>query len=348
MKKTYLNAFHKSAGGSLVNFSGWEMPINYGSQINEHNEVRTNAGVFDVSHMAVFNLSGSQQVDFLKSLLPNDVSKILHSKRALYSPLLNEEGMILDDLIVYHLGGNNFKIISNCATRKQNEDWFRQRSNTFDCEVKLQNDSSIIALQGPKSQKFIQEIFPGLELKSFHLEEVENTMIATTGYTGEHGYEIISNEADGLIIWNKLIALGIQPIGLAARDTLRLEAGLNLYGNDMTSANHPYESNLSWTIDLTDESRNFIGKNKLLTFKESQSTLHGFYTEERGVLRSGSKISYDGGRGIITSGTWSPTFKKNIGFCRLDSKNPKNGFAMLRERQINLNFCKTNFLKYLQ
>ena len=348
MNKTYLNAYHKDAGGSLVDFSGWEMPINYGSQINEHNEVRTNAGVFDVSHMAVFDLSGPQQVDFLKSLLPNDVSKILHSKRALYSPLLNEEGMILDDLIVYHLGDNNFKIISNCVTREQNDDWFSKRSSSFECKVELQKNSSIIALQGPNSQKLIQEIFPGLELRPFHLEEFDNTMVATTGYTGEQGYEIISSEADGLIIWSKLIALGVSPIGLAARDTLRLEAGLNLYGSDMTSANHPYESNLSWTIDLTDELRNFIGKKKLLTYKDSPSTLHGFYTEERGVLRSGSTISCDGGSGVITSGTWSPTFKKNIGFCRLDTKNPINGFAILRERQINLNFCKTNFLKYLQ
>jgi len=347
MKKTYLNEFHSTHDGNLVDFSGWEMPINYGSQINEHNEVRTNVGIFDVSHMAVFDFSGDNQVEFLKKLLPNDVTKILNSKRALYSPLLNENGGILDDLIVYHTGNNHFRIISNCATRQQNNDWFNEKAKQFEVKVNFQENASIIAIQGPNSDEVLSTLY-SLDLKNFHIYQDDEVMIARTGYTGEIGFEIISNQKKGLELWNHFISKDVKPIGLAARDTLRLEAGLNLYGSDMTINNHPYESNLGWTIDNSDENRNYIGKNSLAIEAESKKKLIGFYTEERGVLRAGSKVHFAGGEGIVTSGTWSPTFKKNIGFCRVDANYPAQGNALLRDKEINLHFCETNFLKHLK
>ena len=347
MNKTHLNKFHLENNGHLVDFAGWEMPINYGSQINEHNLVRTDVGIFDVSHMAVFDLLGSNQTEFLKFLIPNDVRKILDSKRALYSPLLNESGGILDDLIVYHLGNDNFRIISNCATREQNYAWFDKIASEFNVQIDFKSDASIIALQGPNSINNLSGLY-NVELERFHLYQDDNVMIARTGYTGELGVEIISNASKGLEIWEHFISKDIQPIGLAARDTLRLEAGFNLYGSDMTTKNNPYDSNLEWTVDHSDEDRDYIGKKALNDLKDSEDCLVGFYTDERGVLRSGTKVSFEGGEGVITSGTWSPTFKKNIGLCRVTKNFPKIGKSILRDKEINLHFCETNFLKYLK
>jgi len=347
MKKTFLNKYHHENGGHMVDFSGWEMPINYGSQISEHLSVRENVGMFDVSHMAVFDLDGNEQLDFLKSLLPNDVSKIVDKKRALYSPLLNHDGGILDDLIVYHLGGLNFRIISNCATRDQNLNWFNEISSGFDVAIDFKSDYSIIAIQGPSSQSALGNLLKQ-ELQNFHLQMDNEIMIARTGYTGEIGFEIVSNKTIGQEIWSEFIKLGVKPVGLAARDTLRLEAGYNLYGIDMSIQNNPYDSNLSWTIDLSDDKRDFIGKKALERNKKSDEILCGFYTEERGVLRSGMEISFKNGGGVITSGTWSPTFKKNIGLCRISANHPEKGTALLRDKEVNLYFCETNFLKYLK
>ena len=347
MNKTYLNEFHQRNNGHLVDFAGWEMPINYGSQINEHNTVRADVGIFDVSHMAVFDFYGSNQVEFLKYLIPNDVTKILDSKRALYSPLLNENGGILDDLIVYHLGENNFRIISNCGTREQNYAWFKKIALGFDVQIDFKSDASIIALQGPNSIKNLSSLY-NVDLEKFHLYQDDEVMIARTGYTGELGVEIISTASKGLKIWQHFVSKDIQPIGLAARDTLRLEAGFNLYGSDMTIENNPYDSNLSWTIDQSNEDRDFIGKKALKHLQDSENCLVGFYTDQRGVLRSGTKVSFEGGKGVITSGTWSPTFKKNIGFCRITKNFPEKGVSTLRDKEINLHFCETNFLKYLK
>jgi aminomethyltransferase len=347
MNKTYLNEFHQRNNGHLVDFAGWEMPINYGSQINEHNTVRADVGIFDVSHMAVFDFYGSNQVEFLKYLIPNDVTKILDSKRALYSPLLNEEGGILDDLIVYHLGNENFRIISNCGTREQNYACFQKVASEFDVQIDFKSDASIIALQGPNSMKNLSSLYD-IKLEKFHLYQDEEVMIARTGYTGELGVEIISDANKGLEIWNYFISKGIQSIGLAARDTLRLEAGFNLYGSDMTVENNPYDSNLEWTVDQSEQDRDYIGKKALKHLQDTKNRLVGFYTDARGVLRSGTKVSFEGGEGVITSGTWSPTFKKNIGFCRVTKNFPKIGKSILRDKEINLHFCETNFLKYLK
>jgi aminomethyltransferase len=261
MNKTTLYQNHIDHGAKMVDFGGWSMPINYGSQINEHKVVRSSVGIFDVSHMSVFDLSGSEQEIFLKMLLPNDVQKIISPGRALYSPLLNEAGGILDDLIVYNLG-SHYRIISNCATYAQNHDWFVKQSASYDVQINFMDNLSIIAVQGPDSLNALTAI--GLEdlqkFSDFDVAVVDSMMIAKTGYTGEEGFEIVLDNNKVGTFWNQLINAGASPIGLGARDTLRLEAGLNLYGTDMNIDNHPYESNLSWTIDLSDPERNFIGK----------------------------------------------------------------------------------------
>ena len=258
MNKTDLFQEHINLGAKMVDFGGWNMPINYGSQINEHKTVRSNVGIFDVSHMSVFDLNGSEQIDFLRKLLPNDVAKISSPNRALYSPLLDESGGIMDDLIVYNLG-SHYRIISNCATSSQNHKWFKKHSEDYDVEVTFRKDLSIIAVQGPNSLKILKKI--GMEnlddLIDFDLKMLNSTMVAKTGYTGEEGFEIVVNSSEVQSLWKKLIEAEASPIGLGARDTLRLEAGLNLYGTDMDTSNHPFESNLAWTIDLSDNERNF-------------------------------------------------------------------------------------------
>jgi aminomethyltransferase len=344
MRATYLNSSHKNLGGYMVDFSGWEMPLHYGSQLNEHNEVRTNVGVFDVSHMAVFDLDGEKQEDFLRFLLPNDVKKISGQNKAIYSPMLNYDGGILDDLIVYYLGNKNFRIVSNCATREQNFSWLSKIAEPFNVGIDFKSDYSILALQGPNSYNFIKD-YTVKEISKFAVHNTNDVMIAATGYTGELGFEIISNQEVGIKFWDEFISNGVQPIGLAARDTLRLEAGLNLYGTDMNHTNNPYDSNIGWTIDLNDKDRDFIGKSALNDKKDSKKILKGFYTEERGVLRGGADINFNGGSGVITSGTWSPTFKKNIGFCRVGKNCGEIGSAVLRDKKITLKFCNTNFLE---
>ena len=347
MKATYLNSKHKDLGGFMVDFSGWEMPLHYGSQLNEHNEVRTNVGIFDVSHMAVFDLDGEKQEDFLRFLLPNDIKKINGQNKAMYSPMLNNEGGILDDLIVYYLGNKSFRIVSNCATREKNLSWLSKIAEPFDVGVYFKSDYSILALQGPNSYKFIKSHIEK-DISKFSVHNTDDVMIASTGYTGELGYEIICDQEKGIKFWNEFISNDVQPIGLAARDTLRLEAGLNLYGTDMDETNTPYDSNIGWTIDFNDKDRDFIGKKALEEKKDSKKILKGFYTEERGVLRGGAEVVFEGGSGVVTSGTWSPTFKKNIGFCRVDKNCGEIGSAVLRDKKITLKFSNTNFLESLK
>ena len=256
MNKTTLFAEHEKLGAKMVDFGGWSMPINYGSQINEHKIVRSNVGIFDVSHMSIFDLDGSEQEKFLKYLLPNDVSKIKNSGRALYSPLLNKDGGVLDDLIVYNLG-THYRIISNCATWSQNHDWFVKQCESYDVNIRFMSNLSIIAIQGPQSLNLLKKI--GIndlhDMSDFDVKNQNSTMIAKTGYTGEEGFEVVVENANVESFWNSLLEAGASPIGLGARDTLRLEAGLNLYGTDMDKKNNPYESNLAWTIDLNDEDR---------------------------------------------------------------------------------------------
>ena len=349
MNKTPLNNAHIELGAKMVNFSHWEMPISYTSLIEEHHAVRNTAGVFDVSHMSVFDFSGGDQVAFFEKIFANDIKKISNEDKAIYGALLNEEGGILDDLIIYH-ANEKFRLVSNCSTREQNRQWYEKHAIEFGVEVVERSDMGILAIQGPDALSKILSI-DGINpqvnnLQSFGCMFDGDKLYARTGYTGEDGLEIIVPSVDINQFWDQALRLGCTPIGLGARDTLRLEAGLNLYGNDMTIENHPYESNLGWTIDMTDENRQFIGKQALLSIDQSKSQkIVGIILRDKGVLRSGYEVIHDEGKGVVLSGSYSPTLQSSIGLARVDQGYKKDGRVMIRNKMLNIDFVSPRFIE---
>ena len=348
MNKTPLHNAHIQLGAKMVNFSNWEMPISYSSLIKEHNAVRNAAGIFDVSHMSVFDFDGGNQIAFFKKIFANDIKKIYKDNKAIYGALLNEEGGILDDLIIYH-ANNKFRLVSNCSTREQNKQWLEKHAVEFGVKVMERSDMGILAIQGPNALKKILEIkeidAQVNTLQSFGCMFEGDKLYARTGYTGEDGLELIVPTQDINHLWDQALELGCTPIGLGARDTLRLEAGLNLYGNDMTINNHPYESNLGWTIDMSDKNREFIGKNALLSIDQSKSQkIVGIILQDKGVLRSGYEITHEQGKGVVLSGSYSPTLQSSIGLARVDQGYKENGKVMIRNKVLNIDFVSPRFL----
>ena len=348
MNKTPLNKSHIELGAKMVNFSNWEMPISYSSLIEEHNAVRNTVGIFDVSHMSVFDFDGDNQVAFFEKIFANDIKKIYKDNKAIYGALLNEEGGILDDLIIYH-ANNKFRLVSNCSTREQNRQWFEKHAVEFGVKVMERSDMGILAIQGPDALNKIlkiKEIDNQVNtLQSFGCMFEGDKLYARTGYTGEDGLELIVPTKDINHLWDQALELGCTPIGLGARDTLRLEAGLNLYGNDMTINNHPYESNMGWTIDMSDESREFIGKDALLSIDQSKSQkIVGIILQDKGVLRSGYEITHEQGKGVVLSGSYSPTLQSSIGLARVDQGYKENGKVMIRNKLLNIDFVSPRFL----
>ena len=349
MNKTPLNNAHIELGAKMVNFSHWEMPISYTSLIEEHHAVRNTAGVFDVSHMSVFDFNGGDQVAFFEKIFANDIKKISNEDKAIYGALLNEEGGILDDLIIYH-ANEKFRLVSNCSTREQNRQWYEKHAVEFGVEVVERSDMGILAIQGPDALSKILSI-DGINpqvnnLQSFGCMFDGDKLYARTGYTGEDGLEIIVPSVDINQFWDQALKLGCTPIGLGARDTLRLEAGLNLYGNDMTIENHPYESNLGWTIDMTDENRQFIGKKALLSIDQSKSQkIVGIILRDKGVLRSGYEVIHNEGKGVVLSGSYSPTLQSSIGLARVDQGYKKDGKVMIRNKMLNIDFVSPRFIE---
>ena len=349
MNKTALNNAHIELGAKMVNFSHWEMPISYTSLIEEHHAVRNTAGVFDVSHMSVFDFNGGDQVAFFEKIFANDIKKISNEDKAIYGALLNEEGGILDDLIIYH-AKDKFRLVSNCSTLEQNRQWYEKHAVEFGVEVVERSDMGILAIQGPDALSKILSI-DGINpqvnnLQSFGCMFDGDKLYARTGYTGEDGLEIIVPSVDINQFWDQALKLGCTPIGLGARDTLRLEAGLNLYGNDMTIENHPYESNLGWTIDMTDENRQFIGKQALLSIDQSKSQkIVGIILRDKGVLRSGYEVIHNEGKGVVLSGSYSPTLQSSIGLARVDQGYKKDGRVMIRNKMLNIDFVSPRFIE---
>ena len=349
MNKTPLHNAHVQLGAKMVNFSNWEMPISYTSVIEEHHAVRNEAGIFDVSHMSVFDFDGGNQVAFFKKIFANNIKKILNSNKGIYGVLLNEEGGILDDLIIYH-ANDKFRLVSNCSTREQNKHWYEKHAVEFGVKVIERSDMGIIAIQGPDALSKIlamKEIDSQVNnLQSFGCMFDGDKLYARTGYTGEDGLELIIPSSDINHIWNQAIRLECVPVGLGARDTLRLEAGLNLYGNDMTINNHPYESNLGWTVDMSDESRQFIGKDALLSIDQSKSQrIIGIILKDKGILRSGYEITHENGKGVVLSGSYSPTLQSSIGLARVDQGYKENGKVMIRNKVLNIDFVSPRFLR---
>ena len=323
LKTTPLNAQHRAAGARTVDFGGWDMPVNYGSQIEEHHAVRRDAGLFDVSHMLAVDLEGAGARTFLRGALANDVAKLQAPGKALYSCLLNDQGGVVDDLITYFFREDWFRIVVNAGTAEKDLAWLDRLRLRADLPVtiKPRRDLSIVAIQGPRARERFWQAYPHTRaatepLVPFSAAHVGAWMIARTGYTGEDGFEVILPATEVVALWEKLVAAGARPAGLGARDTLRLEAGMNLYGQDMDDATSPLDAGLAWTVDLKD-ARNFTGRKALEAKGQSRQFLGLLLTEAGGVLRAHQKVRSAQGEGEITSGTFSPTIGKSIALARL-------------------------------
>ena len=326
LKKTVLNEAHRAINARMVDFGGWDMPVNYGSQIEEHNAVRSNCGMFDVSHMCPVDLVGADCRKFLSRLVANDVAKLQVSGKALYAAMLNDAGGVIDDLIIYFISETRFRIVINAGTALKDLDWMQAKVAEWKLDVSItqRRDGNeplgIIAVQGPNARAKVWEVLPQAKaategLKAFFAAEVDQYFIASTGYTGEDGYEIMLPAGEAEALWNKLNAAGVAPCGLGARDTLRLEAGMNLYGQDMDESVSPLDAGLSWTVAMKDE-RDFVGK-AALTAAGQQKQFLGLILLDKGVLRGHQTVVTKQGNGEITSGSFSPTLQQSIALARL-------------------------------
>jgi len=351
-QKTILNATHRALGAKMVDFGGWDMPLNYGSQLEEHHVVRRDAGMFDVSHMTVVDLHGAKTRAFLRRLLANSVDKLKNPGKALYSCMLNERGGVIDDLIVYFLGEDFFRVVVNASTRDKDLAWIEQQAKAFDVRVTERAELAMIAVQGPNARAKVQSLLsPDVREKAskigkFVATEGDGLFIARTGYTGEDGYEIIVPETQAVALWNKLIAAGVAPAGLGARDTLRLEAGMNLYGQDMDETVTPWEAGLAWTVAL-DEGRDFIGRGALEQQKSGgvPRVMVGLVMDDKGVLRHGQRVVTPHGDGEILSGTFSPTLGKAIAFARVPAGIGADAQVDIRGRLVPVRVMKYPFVR---
>ncbi len=322
-KQTPLYDLHLAAGAKIVDFAGWDMPIHYGSQLEEHHRVRNDAGMFDVSHMLPIDLTGAGAQNYLTRLLANDVRKLTTLGKALYSCMLQEDGGVVDDLITYFFAPDNYRIVVNAGTADKDIAWMRNQAAKAGANVSItsRRDLAIIAVQGPKAREKMWAALPGSQaaseaLKPFQATRWGDIMICRTGYTGEDGFELILPATKSADAWRALEAAGVAPIGLGARDTLRLEAGMNLYGSDMDETKNPLESGLAWTVDFKDETRDFVGRAALAKWDGAMQFV-GLRLEDRGVMRSHMRVITPHGDGETTSGSFAPTLNASIAFARI-------------------------------
>lgn len=338
MKHTPLYQAHIDAGGKMVDFSGWEMPLHYGSQIQEHHQVRLDAGMFDVSHMSIIDFKGDDAKIFLQKLLANDVAKLKTAGKALYSCMLNNSGFVIDDLIVYYQNNNNYRMVVNAATTDTDIAWIEKQSKGFALQIEPLFDWAMIAVQGPNAMSKTFAAMAGTEdicadLKPFYAVSLGSLFIARTGYTGEDGLEMMLPSKSAIFTWDRLLESGVKPCGLGARDTLRLEAGMSLYGSEMDAQTSPLESALAFSVDLKDENRDFIGSQALIRLKNKglKKTIVGLLLADKGVIRNGQIVETNLGQGLVTSGGFSPTINNaialasvpvgSVGKCRIQIRN---------------------------
>ncbi len=358
-KHTPLYDMHISQGAKMVDFGGWDMPINYGSQIKEHNVVRTDAGMFDVSHMTVVDLTGDKVRDFLRTLLANNVDRLKDKGKALYSCMLNEKGGVIDDLIVYYVNDTFFRMVVNSSTREKDLAWINKHAEAFNVVVTVRDDLTMIAVQGPNAREKAHlalgtEIAAQIKdtavffIKFVNDSDMGEIAVARTGYTGEDGYEIMLPKEHASTFWAKLAEQEVVPCGLGARDTLRLEAGMNLYGSDMDESITPLEAALTWTVAWEPADRDFIGRAALEKQREQgvETKLVGLVLEDKGVLRNHQKVFIDGLEGgEITSGSFSPTVGKAIAFARVTSNIGNTCKVEIRGKQLTAVVVKPPFAR---
>ncbi len=351
--RTPLYAAHLDAGAKMVDFGGWDMPIHYGSQIEEHHVVRQAAGMFDVSHMTVVDVSGPQAREYLRYLLANDVDKLKTLGKALYSGMLNAEGGVIDDLIVYRLDGF-YRVVVNCGTREKDLAWMNLQAKDFSVVIQERPELAMIAIQGPEAIARVKALVSAEQqalidgLQAFQGQLSGDWMFCRTGYTGEDGLEVMLPGSEAVAFWNRLVGAGVRPCGLGARDTLRLEAGMNLYGSDMDESVSPLQANMGWTIAWEPADRNFIGRAALTEEKSQgvQRKLVGLVLRERGVLRAHQKVVLmDGGEGEITSGTFSPTLGFAIALARVPVSVGSQCSVEIRNRLLPVEVVKPVFVR---
>ncbi|UVE17620.1 glycine cleavage system aminomethyltransferase GcvT [Pseudomonas sp. LS44] len=351
-QRTPLYDQHVALGAKMVDFGGWDMPLHYGSQVEEHHQVRRDCGVFDVSHMTVVDVAGSQAKAYLQHLLANDVERLKTPGKALYSGMLNERGGVIDDLIVY-LTDWGYRLVVNAATRDKDLAWMQAQAAGFDVQLTERDELAMLAIQGPQAREKTAELVSSEraalihELKPFQGIAEGDWFIARTGYTGEDGLEIVLPAAEVPTFFNDLVGAGIAPIGLGARDTLRLEAGMNLYGQDMDEDTSPLASNMAWTIAWEPAARNFIGRQALEAQRSGATQkLVGLVLEERGVLRAHQVVRIEGiGEGEITSGSFSPTLGKSIALARLPAATGERAEVEIRGKWYPVRVVQASFVR---
>lgn len=357
VKQTQLYEQHVACGARMVDFHGWMMPLHYGSQLDEHHIVRQDAGMFDVSHMTIVDLHGARTREFLRYLLANDVAKLTVPGKALYTGMLNASGGVIDDLIVYFLNENYFRLVVNSATREKDLAWISQHAEPYAVELTVRDDLALVAVQGPQAKEKAETLFTAEQkqavagMKPFFGVQAGDLFIATTGYTGEAGYEIALPQEQVADFWQKLLAAGVKPAGLGARDTLRLEAGMNLYGQEMDEGVSPLAANMSWTIALLPEDRNFIGRDALERQREQGTEqLVGLVMTEKGVLRNELPVRFTDSagntlEGVITSGSFSPTLGYSIALARVPAGIGENAIVQIRNREMPVKVTKPGFVR---
>ena len=356
-RKTILNDSHRALGARMVDFGGWDMPLNYGSQIEEHHQVRRDAGMFDVSHMTVVDLRGERVRDFLRRLLANSVDKLKKKGKAIYSCMLDDNGGVIDDLIVYYMDDSWYRLVVNAGTRDKDLAWIGRHAEAFGVDVAERSELAIIAVQGPNARERVlglvdaadRDALAGLgRFAAIDVRSAQGTalFVARTGYTGEDGFEIVLEQGGAVALWDALLGAGVKPAGLGARDTLRLEAGLALYGQDMDESVTPYEVALGWTVSL-DDGRDFIGRERLERQKADGDArqLIGLVMDEKGVLRHGQRVLSDAGDGEILSGTFSPTLGKAIAFARVPAGDAGQVRVDIRGREVPVRTVKFPFVR---
>jgi aminomethyltransferase len=354
--RTPLYDQHVALGARMVDFGGWDMPVHYGSQIEEHHAVRRAAGVFDVSHMCVIDVHGTRSGEFLRGLLANDVARLRQPGKALYSCMLREDAGILDDLIVYFLDPRWYRVVVNAGTRDSDLAWIRAHADPFNLEVRERRDLAMLAVQGPEARARLATLLTppdaqtALALPTFFGAQLGEWFVARTGYTGEDGFELMLPANGAVELWNRLNELGVQSCGLGARDTLRLEAGMNLYGNDMDSSTQPLESGLEWTLAFEPAERAFIGRAALEAARVAGGgrKLVGLLLEERAVMRSHQRVLTAAGEGTVTSGTFSPTLARSIALARVPGAAASVGATVqvdIRGKFLNARVVKPPFVR---
>ena len=352
-KTTPLNALHRASGARMVDFGGWDMPVHYGSQIEEHHAVRKEAGLFDVSHMLVVDLEGRGARQFLERAVANDVAKLTTPGKALYTCMLNERGGVVDDLIVYFFADDSFRLVVNAGTADKDLAWLERQRAASGADVRLapRRDLAMIALQGPRAREIFWKVFPETRaategLAAFSAARAGEMMVARTGYTGEDGFEVMMPVAQVDAAWKKLVEAGARPAGLGARDTLRLEAGMNLYGQDMDEEVSPLDAGLAWTVDLK-RARDFVGRGELEARGKRREFVGLLLLDSGGVLRAHQKVRTPHGEGETTSGTFSPTLGRSIALARVPPgvKPGDTVHVMVRDKPLAARVVKPPFVR---